>query len=502
MGKMKLKLAQIRPNPFRDFDLYPYDEEQIQRLTQSMDSLGFFSGVTARLKNGTANVYELAAGHHRLKAAERAGLKEVEAVVEDYDDDQMVEIMTVENLTQRGHNAASVLDSVAARCKLIAKDVLLGEGPCSKILEHAGPEYLSRAQAHIAKEGPGMPLVYRAINRFSKEDRKVNKEAENIKSTEIDHALSMLKNSGKMGELISAVYADVEAIRAERAEAARVKREKEEQTVRDAEAKRREEEKRQEAELKKKQEAEKQAEWDRQQAEERDAKTKAAAAVEAEKAKQEREAAEAALKAQREADKEAREAEKKAEAERKAEAKAEADRLDKERKAVAAQKKLEAVYDIACVNVFRLTSHEATFREAVLSDNGKRFIPKDQQHALAKQIRAEIDTAEKRSGRDLGSVTIVSMIEAHLARLIGIQRDIDKKEKEELLRASAQKRVEELWKILRRGLVQSEGALEKLVNEQTGWAYDKALFPIHFDDIDRIITIGRRMQGMKKALGF
>ena len=122
---MKLKLEQIRPNPFRDFDLYPYDEEQIQRLQQSMDELGIFSGVTVRRKGGA---FELAAGHHRVKAAERVGLTEVDAVVENYTDQQMVEIMAAENLLQRGHNAASTLGSVAAYCRIVAKDVLLGEG--------------------------------------------------------------------------------------------------------------------------------------------------------------------------------------------------------------------------------------------------------------------------------------------------------------------------------------------------------------------------------------
>jgi hypothetical protein len=37
------------------------------------------------------------------------------------------------------------------------------------------------------------------MNRFDKA-AQANKEAENIKSTEIDHALSMLRNSGKMGD--------------------------------------------------------------------------------------------------------------------------------------------------------------------------------------------------------------------------------------------------------------------------------------------------------------
>ena len=52
---------------------------------------------------------------------------------------------------------------------------------------------------------------------------------------------------------------------------------------------------------------------------------------------------------------------------------------------------------------------------------------------------------------------------------------------------------------MRRGLQQAESALEKLINEQTNWAYDKALFPLHSDEIDRVIQIGRRMQDHEES---
>src|SRR5262245_44637649 len=113
---MKLKLDSVLANPFRDFTLYPIDEEQVLRLQKSIHELGFFSGVTARPHFGK---YQLAAGHHRIEAARREQLTEVEAVVEKYDDPDMVKIMMVENLTQRGHNAASVLDSVAAYARIV-----------------------------------------------------------------------------------------------------------------------------------------------------------------------------------------------------------------------------------------------------------------------------------------------------------------------------------------------------------------------------------------------
>jgi len=506
---MRVKIKDIRPNPFRDFDLYPINPEQVQRLRQSMTSLGFFSGVTLRKADGG---YEMAAGHHRLEAAVTAKnddgtpmFDSIEAVVSDYTDYQMVEIMMTENLTQRGHNAASTLDSVAAYARIVAKGVLLGED-VSRILDTSTPQALGNAQAAIAAEGPGARTLYRAMNGFPKDERvakkKIDKHAEIISEADIQSSLITLKQGGKMGRIMGDIYAEVEAIRAERAEAEAAEREKRERAEAAAEAKRVAEEERQAKEVARRREAEAKAKEEQEKAKERDAEAKAKAEVKAAKAKEERKAAEDKQAKQRKADKEARDAEAKKKAEReKAEAEYAAKR-EKERAAIKALRELEAVYDTRCANVFRLMSHETVFRNAMLSDNGRRFIPRDQQLALAKQIKSEIDAVETKTSRDLGSVTINSMIDAHLSKVIGLQREIDKQEKEDLLRASAQARVEEHWKSLRRNLATAETVLGKIVAEQESWKYETALFPMHLDDIQRIIDIGKKMEKLKKALGY
>ena len=347
-----------------------------------------------------------------------------------------------------------------------------------------------------------MPLIYRAMNRFDKEDRRANKKVEKITSTDIDQALSSLKTGGVMGRIMEGVYAEVETIRAEHEAEEQAKREREERAAEQAKAKRKADQERQAKEVEKRRLAEEKAKAEQEKVKERDAQTRAAAAAATAKAKADREQAEKEQAEKHKADEAERKAAADAKKARDAETKAENERLAKEREAIKAQKALEAVYDTDCVHVFRLTSHERTFRETVLSENGRRFIPKQNQLALARQIRSEIDVAEKKSGRDLGSVTITSMIGAHLARLIGVQKDIDREEKDRLLRESAQKRVEEHWKNLRRGVIQAEGSLARLVDDQANWPYDTALFPMHTDDIDRIIDIGLRMQRMKKSLGY
>lgn len=497
MKHMRVKLKDIRPNPFRDFSLYPIDQDQVQRLKQSMDSLGFFSGVTLRRADGA---YEMAAGHHRKEAAAQAGIEEVDAVVDTYSDEEMVKIMMVENMTQRGHNAASVLDSVAAHCKLLAKDILSGEGSTSKILEAGGQ--LAQNQAKVIKNGPGAELLYRAINGFTKEERRVNKEQENMTETEIQQALSTLKTSGVMAKLVSDIYDEVEAGRKRLEEAKRIASERMAELERQAEQRRQDEAKRKDEEALK---AAAESERKKHEAEEAKARKDANAAVkarEAEVAKAKSERLEKERAAQREKDREAREYEAERRKEQEAKDKAEADKRRKEREVIAAQNALEAVYDPACAHIFRLSSHETTFRNFVLSVNGKRFIPKANQLALAKQIRAEIDAIEHERSVDLGSVTIIAMLNDHLSELIGMQKQIDKDERDRLDREITSRGVEDAWKTLRGRLVQAEAALTRIVKAQKSWRYDKALFPMHLDDIDRIIQIGDQMQKLKKALGY
>ena len=155
-----------------------------------------------------------------------------------------------------------------------------------------------------------------------------------------------------------------------------------------------------------------------------------------------------------------------------------AERREQEREAIEAQRHAEAAYDPAVASVFRLMSHEASFRSVVLSEPGRRFIPVEQQLPLAQALRSEIDVIEKKRSMDLGGLTIRQRAHAHLVEAIHGQREIDAEEKERLLRDSARARVEERWATVRRGLAQAEGALTRLAEEQENWPYDKALFPM------------------------
>ena len=505
---MKIKIKDIAPNPFRDFSLYPIDKEQVQRLRQSINDLGFFSGVTARRTPGGRG-YQLAAGHHRLKAAEKEGLDEVEAVVNDYTDEKMVAVMVVENMTQRGVNAAATQDSVAAYAHIVSRAILLGDEDASRFLEVSDARTLGTAQAKIAQDGPGAPIMYRAINGFSLAERKERRgdddKAEIMSQGPIEAALASLKQGGVMGRIVAEALKDVQAIRAERDAEAAEQEERRRKAEEREEAARVREQERATAELDRKriaaEAAQAKAEAAKLKAAQQEGERKEAAKRAAREAEERRKEAAAAHKR---AEKEEAEQRKKAEKER-AEAKkidleyremkaAEAERRRKEAEAVKEQKALDKVYDPRCVHVFRLSSHEAVFRRGVLSEGGRLVIPVDKQFELAKRIRADMEVAEKNSRGDPGSHYIDVALSNVIEEGLGLQRKADKEERERLLQRSHIDRVNTHWTTIRRGLQQAEQALQKLIEEQNQWQYEKRLFPMDLNAIERIGGDARRLQ--------
>lgn len=92
---MKIKVADLRPNPFREIGKYPIDKAKVERLKLSIRETSFWDNVLCRQSNG---IYEIAYGHHRLEALKGLGINEVNIPVKKLTDAQMVRIMAEENL--------------------------------------------------------------------------------------------------------------------------------------------------------------------------------------------------------------------------------------------------------------------------------------------------------------------------------------------------------------------------------------------------------------------
>jgi hypothetical protein len=221
-------LELIRPNPYRDFDLHPIGEEQVERLMASIDHTGFWASVVARR---VADGYQLAFGHHRIEAARRLNATVVPIEVRELSDWQMVEMLAAENATQRGSTAAACLDAVAAISKVLAYNLLRWENEatfaraCGKVAINF-PTCRGRLEA-------GTGIGADCITAFMPKDA--------FRDHQVREALGILKDSGRMADIVAdagamagaELAAEREAAERELAEAqrreaaARTKRERE-----------------------------------------------------------------------------------------------------------------------------------------------------------------------------------------------------------------------------------------------------------------------------------
>jgi ParB family chromosome partitioning protein len=90
----------IEPNPSQPRTYF--DETRLEELAQSITSNGIVQPLLVRRRGAR---YELVAGERRWRAAQRAGLQRVPAVVRDIPDDKLLELALIENIQRQELNA-------------------------------------------------------------------------------------------------------------------------------------------------------------------------------------------------------------------------------------------------------------------------------------------------------------------------------------------------------------------------------------------------------------
>ncbi len=111
LGLQELPIGSVQPNPLQPRRLF--DEESLEGLTDSVREVGVLQPVLVRVKD---DGYELIAGERRWRAAKRAGLPTIPAVIRTTDDVSSLEQALVENLHRQDLNA---LEEAAAYQQLI-----------------------------------------------------------------------------------------------------------------------------------------------------------------------------------------------------------------------------------------------------------------------------------------------------------------------------------------------------------------------------------------------
>lgn len=95
---MKIKLENLRPNPYRRMKQYPIDRAKIESLKTSIEETSFWDNILVRAHPKKKGLYQIAYGHHRFITLKELDYKEIDIPVRDLTDAMMIKIMAEENL--------------------------------------------------------------------------------------------------------------------------------------------------------------------------------------------------------------------------------------------------------------------------------------------------------------------------------------------------------------------------------------------------------------------
>jgi ParB-like chromosome segregation protein Spo0J len=110
-----IDLKDILPNPFRNEKDYPYDRSRVETLKQSIETTGFWENIVARPSPTNKGKYEIAHGHHRIRALRELGYKQVQLPTRnDIDDSIMLKMMADENAEDYGERIEVLHETVRA----------------------------------------------------------------------------------------------------------------------------------------------------------------------------------------------------------------------------------------------------------------------------------------------------------------------------------------------------------------------------------------------------
>ncbi len=124
-GYQELPIAAIRPNPYQPRE--HFDEEALGALADSIREVGLLQPVLVR---PAGDGFELIAGERRWRAAKRAGMSSIPALVRDSDDPSALEQALVENVQREELNP---LEEAGAYQQLIEDFRLTHEQLASRV---------------------------------------------------------------------------------------------------------------------------------------------------------------------------------------------------------------------------------------------------------------------------------------------------------------------------------------------------------------------------------
>jgi ParB family chromosome partitioning protein len=124
-GYLEIDIDLIKPNTDQPRKNFP--ETELEELTQSIKINGIVQPILVRPKGKS---YQIVAGERRWRAAQRAGLNKIPAVIKDVSDEKLLELALVENIQRQELNAIEeayayqrLIDEVGLTQEMVARQV-------------------------------------------------------------------------------------------------------------------------------------------------------------------------------------------------------------------------------------------------------------------------------------------------------------------------------------------------------------------------------------------
>lgn len=102
-AELMIDIARIAPNP--DQPRRTFTEDALRELEASIREKGIIQPLILRVNPRDADGFEIVAGERRWRAAQRAQLHEVPAIVRELDDTEVLELAIIENIQRADLNA-------------------------------------------------------------------------------------------------------------------------------------------------------------------------------------------------------------------------------------------------------------------------------------------------------------------------------------------------------------------------------------------------------------
>jgi hypothetical protein len=153
---MKIAVAELRPNPFRNIKRYPVDPDKVEALKNSIKQTTFWDNLLAR-RAPDGKGYELAYGVHRLTALKALKTEEIDIPVRKLSNTLMAQIMAHENMAEWVHNASVDQETIRSIIEAYGKGEIElpqpkgGKGASGGV--RYAPEFSTRAENSTFNNG-------------------------------------------------------------------------------------------------------------------------------------------------------------------------------------------------------------------------------------------------------------------------------------------------------------------------------------------------------------